>query len=96
MKAVGNLDEDDADVVAHGEENLLERLCLHRGAVTKEATRHLGDAFHDVGHFLAEEIGHVFAGVVGVFDHIVEQGGTDARGAESDFTADDLCHRERV
>ena len=96
VKAVGNLDEDDADVVAHGEENLLERLCLHRGAVAKEATRHLGDAFHDVGHLLAEEIGHVFAGVVGVFDHIVEQGGTDARGAESDFTADDLCHRERV
>ena len=36
MKTVGDLDEDNPDIVGHGEQQLLEVLCLRRGTVAED------------------------------------------------------------
>ena len=38
VQAVGNLDEDDADILRHGQEQLLEVLGLRRSLITEDAT----------------------------------------------------------
>ena len=55
MEAVGELDDDDANVVAHGEEHLAKvprLLLVHRGDLD---ARELGHAVDEVGDGLAKE-----------------------------------------
>ena len=92
VQAVGHLDEHHADVLAHGEQQFAEVLGLQRGLVTEDAARDLGQTVHDAGDFLAELGLDVLDSVVGVLNHIVQQGSADARRAQADFLADDGCH----
>ena len=96
MEAVGNLDEDNAYVVAHREQELLERLGLQRGAVAEDAAGYFRDALHDVGDFRTEEVAEVFVRVVSVFLHVVQERGADRGRPEPDFAAGDLRHGNRV
>ena len=77
MQPVGNLDENHPDVVAHGQQQFLERLGLGRRLVAEDASRYFRKPVYDLSDFRTENVGDVFHGVVSVFYHVVEQGGTD-------------------
>ena len=96
MEAVGNLDEDNAYVVAHREQELLESFGLQRGAVAEDAARYFRDALHDVGDFRTEEVAEVFVRVVSVFLHVVQECGADRGRPEPYFSAGDLRHGDGV
>ena len=77
VKPVGDLDEDDADVLGHGHKHLTQifhLLILFAGVLNPGQ---LGDALHNIRHRVAELAGNVIMGQVGVLDHIVKQGGDD-------------------
>ncbi len=73
MQAVGELDDDDADVAAHGEEHLAQvqrllgvhRIDLDRGE--------LGDAVDELGDRLAKELREVGERGGRVLDRVVKQ-----------------------
>ena len=78
MQTVGNLDEDDTDVLAHGEQQLLEVLCLCRSLFAKDAATDLSQTVDDLRNLRAEHVFNVLNSIFGVFDHVVQQGSTDA------------------
>ena len=96
VQAVGDLDEDDTDIVAHREQELLECLGLERRSLAEDAAADLGEALHDVGHLGAEEVGDVLVGIVGVLLHVVQQGGAYGGGAEAYLLAYYLRHDDGV
>ena len=96
VEAVGDFDEDDADVVAHHQQQLLEGLSLQRSLLAEDAARYFRHALHDVGNLGTEEVREVLVGIVCVLLHVVEQGSADGRGAEADFPHRDLCHGDGV
>ena len=96
VEAVGNLHQDDANVVAHREEYLLERLCLHRSAVAEDATAHFGHPFDDVRHLFAEEIGDIFTCIVGILHHIVQQSRANGGGSHAHLFTHHLRHGNGV
>ncbi len=77
VQAVGELDQDDADVVDHGEHHLAEVLGLLLFAGGEIDLADLGDAFDDVSDLLAEFFANVDDGDRGVFDGVVEKSGGD-------------------
>ena len=96
VQTVANLDEDNADVIAHGKQQFFEVFCLCRGFVAEDSTTDLGESINDLGYFGAKDICDVFYRIVCVFYHIMQQGCTDAGRAQSHFFASDLCHCDRV
>ena len=96
VESVGDFHQDDANVVAHCEENLLERLCLHRSTVTQDTTAHFRDTFHDISHLLPEEIGDIFARIVGILHHIVQQGRTNGGRSHAHLLTHHLRHGNGV
>ena len=77
VQAVGELDDDHADVAAHGEEHLAEvpgLLGIHGGDLDRGE---LGHAVHEVRDRLPKELGDLVLGRRGVFHRVVEQGGAD-------------------
>ena len=83
MQAVGELDEEDADVAREGEDQLAEVLGLF-GAVRLEfEAGELGDAVDQAGDLGAECLGQVVAVDSGVFDDVVQQGGGDGADVEA-------------
>ena len=95
VQPVGDLDEDDADVLGHGHEHLaqvLHLLLFHRGILH---ARQLGDALNKIRHGLAEQAGDLLKTGVGVLQTVVEQSGGDGVGVEADLRHD-LRHGQRV
>ncbi len=80
VEPVGELDDDDADVVDHGEEHLADVLGLRVFAVGELDLVELGDAVDDVRDLLAEAFVDLVGGDVGVFDGVVKQAGGDRGG----------------
>ena len=78
VHTVGDLDEDHADVLGHGQEHLAQVLHLLVFLAGVLYTGQLGDAFHNVGYRAAELTGDVFMRETGVLDHIVQESGDDA------------------
>ena len=89
MEAVGELDDDDADIGDHGEEHLADVLGLVIFAVGELDLVELGDAFDDVGDLLAEALLDFGGGDVGVFDGVVEQAGGDGGGVHLQLGEDE-------
>jgi len=96
VQTVGYLDEDDADVIVHREQQLLEVLGLCRSAVAEDAARNLGQSIDNLCHLRSEEVLDVLHRIVGVFHHIVQQGSADGGGTQADFGARNLCHGDGV
>ena len=96
VQAVAYLDEDDAYVLAHGEQQFLEGLGLYRSLVTEDTTRYLGESIHDLGYLVAEDVAYVLYGVVGILHHVMEQGTANAGAAQSDFLTGYLSHGDGV
>ena len=80
VQAVGELDEDDADVVDHGEHHFAEVLGLRFFSGREIDFADLGDALDDVGDLFAEFLADFNAGDRGVFDGVVEEAGGDGDG----------------
>ncbi|KAF5028716.1 hypothetical protein DSECCO2_656140 [anaerobic digester metagenome] len=78
VQAVGQLDQDDADVVGHGENHLADVLGLGLFLGFEGDEADFGDAVDDVGHFLAEELFQLVHGGLGVLHGVVEQARGDA------------------
>ena len=78
VQSVAYLDEDDTYVVAHGEQQFLEVLCLCRCLFAEDSTADFCQSVNDLRYFCAEDVFDVFGSIVGVFHHIVQQGCTDA------------------
>ena len=77
VQAVGQLDEDDADVVHHGEHHLAQVFGLLLFAGGEVDLADLGDAFDDVRDLLAELLADIDDRDRGIFDRIVQQSGGD-------------------
>ncbi len=80
VQAVGELDEDDADVVDHGQHHFAEVLGLRFLPGGEIDSADLGDAFDNMRHLFAELLCYFNRGDRGVFDGVVEQAGGDGNG----------------
>ena len=80
VEAVGEFDDDDADVGDHGKEHLADVLGLVVLAVGEFDLVQLGNALDDVRDLLAKELFDLRGGDVGIFDGVVEQAGRDGGG----------------
>ena len=74
VKAVSYLDQNDAYVIIHGEQQFLEVLSLGRCLVTEYAACNLGQAIDYLGYLGAEYVLYVISGVVCVLYHIMQKG----------------------
>ena len=95
MQAVGELDEDDADVVDHREQHLAEVLRLTLLARRKRDGADLGDALDDVGDLGAEELPDALDRGQRVFDDVVQEAGGNGDGVEL-HVGQKVGDRERV
>ena len=95
VEPVGDLDENDADVLAHGHEHFPQilHLLLLGGGILHPGQ--FGDALHQLGHRAAEPLGDVVKGGVGVLDAVVEQRAHHRVGVQADLR-DDLGHGQGV
>ena len=74
MQAVAYLDEDNSNVIAHGQQQFLEVFSLRRSPFSEDASADFGQSVYDLGNFRAEDILDILNGIVGVFHDIMEQG----------------------
>ena len=76
VEAVSHLDEDNANIVVHRQQQLAEVLSLCRSTVTEDSTRNLGETIYYLCYLLAKLRLNVLNRVVGILNHIVKQRGT--------------------
>ena len=95
VQPVGELHQDDPDVVDHRQQHLAEALGLALLARGELQRRQLGDAFDDVRHLLAEQLPHLLDGVRRVLDDVVEQPGRNRDDIEP-HVGQDVGDLERV
>ena len=95
VEPVGDLDEDDPDILAHGDEHLPEvlHLLVFLGGVLDAGQ--LADALHQVGDGGREQLLHVLVGGGRILDDVVEQGGHDGLGVQL-LLRHDLGNRQGV
>ena len=72
MQPVTDLDEDDPDVITHGQQQFLEILCLSGGIVSKDATTDFGQSFYDLGNFITKNILNIFNGIIRIFNDVMK------------------------
>jgi hypothetical protein len=82
VQAVGELDEQHADIGRHGQHQLAEILRMLGMVRLQLDAGELGDAVDEARHFLAEELLDLLQGRVRVLDRIVEQAGDDGSAVE--------------
>ena len=92
VEPVGDLDEDDPDVLAHGKEHLPQvlHLLVFLGGVLD--TGQLADALHQVGDGGRKELRHILMGGGCILNDVVEQGGLDGLTVQLQFLRHDLGH----
>jgi hypothetical protein len=95
VEAVGELDQDHADVLRHRHDQLAVVLRLGVLAALELDPRQLGDAVDQLCNLVAELVRDRLQVLVGVLDHVVQQGGGDCLLVELEL-GEDLRHTERV
>ena len=95
VEAIGELHEDDADVVDHRQQHLAEVLRLPLLARRERDGADLGDPLDDVRHLGAEVLLNLLDGGQGVFDDVVQQPGGDGHRIEP-HVGEDAGHLERM
>ena len=78
MQAVAYFNKDNADVIAHGEQQFLEVFRLSRCLITEDTTANFGQPVDDLCNLGAEYVLNVLNGIVGIFHHIVQKCRADA------------------
>ena len=94
MQTVGYFDEDNPDIVGHGEQQLLEVLCLRRGTVAEDTAGNLCQPVYNLGDFGTEDVFNILYGVVGVLHHIMQQCRAYGSRPQSYLITDNLCHTQ--
>ena len=95
VQPVGELDQDDADVLRHREQHLAEALGLRVLARVELDLVELGDAVDHVGDRLAERRLDLRLGDRGVLHHVVEEGGGEPLRVQAPLRQD-ARDRERM
>ena len=90
MQTVANLDENDANVITHGEQQFLEVLGLCRCLLAEDSTRYLGQPVDNLRNLRAEHIADILDCIIGIFHHIVQQCRADAGRAKAHLLTGDL------
>ena len=85
VQTIGELDQDDADVVDHGQQHLAEVLCLPFLARRERDGADLGHPFDHVGDFGTEVLLNLLDRRQGVFDDVMQQPGGDGNRVEPHF-----------
>ena len=76
VQAVGEFDDDDADVAGHSHDEFAEAFCLMGGFAVggvEFQVFQLGESVHHFGDGFAEGFPHLFFGDGGVFQYVVHQ-----------------------
>ena len=96
MKPVRDLDENDPDVLAHGDEHLPQglHLLVFLGGVLN--TGQLADALYKVGDGGGEKAGDVRMLGGGVLNDVVKEGGLDGLAVQIQLLRHDLGNRQRM
>ena len=95
VQPIGQLDQDDADVVDHREQHLAEVLRLPLLARREPDRADLGDALDHVGDLGPEELLDALDRRQGVLDDVVQQPGGDRDGVEL-HVGQEIGHGERM
>ena len=95
VEPVGQLDEQDADVLGHRHEHLAERGGLLRLLRVELEPVELGDPVHDGGDVRPELLLEVLVGDGGVLDGVVQERGHDRDVVETEI-GEDHRHPERM
>jgi hypothetical protein len=95
VQPVGELDQDHAHVVGHGDDHLAVVLRLGVLAALEADAGQLRDALDELGDLVAELVPHLLDRDVGVLDDVVEERGRDRLVVEVQLGAD-LGRTERV
>jgi hypothetical protein len=77
VQAIGQLHDDDADVIDHGQQHFAEALGLAFPGVEDIELAELGDAVDATGHLVAETLADFVGGHASVFDEVVQEAGFD-------------------
>jgi len=85
VQAVGEFDQDDADVVDHGEKHLADVLGLAGFGGSHVQASDLGDAFDEMRDFRAEALFDPGDRILGVFDGVVEESGGERGGVQANI-----------
>ena len=95
VQAIGELDEDHADVLHHGEDHLAEVLRLRLGLAAELDLGQLGDAIDQLGDLFAEFAGQLLLADAGVLNDVVQDGGDEGAGVHAHL-GQDPGHRQRM
>ncbi len=95
VQAVGEFDQDDADIARHRQQHLAEVFRLRLGFVLELNLVQLGDAINQLRHRFAEFVCDLIRTYAGVFDYIVQQGGDQGLCVEMP-AGEDLGYRQRM
>ena len=95
VEPVGQLDQQDADVLGHGHQHLAQGGGLLGLLGVELEAIEFGDAVDDGGDVGPEVLGDVGQGDVGVLHRVVEEGGGDRHVVEPE-AGQDAGHRQRV
>jgi hypothetical protein len=95
METVGELDDEDPQVVGHGEEHLAEVAGLLFALAMEMELFEFGDALYEVGYGRAKLTADRGDGDAGVLDGIVEERSRQGVGVSLDFSKKE-SHLERV
>ena len=95
MRAVRQLDHDDADVAHHREQHLAETFGLSLGPAAKLDMVELGDAVDQFGDVGAEALRDLVLGGRGVLDDVVQNRCNDRRRIEVQIR-EDVRDRDRM
>ena len=100
MEPVGELDDDDANVVAHRHEHLAQVVDLRMAERLDLEAVDLGDAIDELGDGVAELLAHVLERVLGILDRIVQDGRAQGIAIHAKVGQDDRdfdgMHDERL
>ena len=75
MQTIGKFNDDDADVLGHGEEHLAQRERLLLVHAVDFDVGELGHAIDELGHRIAKQAGNIGERGLGILDGIVQQRG---------------------
>ncbi len=78
VQPVGQLDNDHAQIIDHGQQHLAEAFGLPVFGGEEIQLAQLGNAVHAARHFFAKGLANLFDGNAGVLHHVVQQAGFQA------------------
>ena len=95
VQAVGQLDHEHPDVMAHGQNHLADVFGLRLFLVLKADEADLGHAVHNVGHFFAEIVVDFLDGGLGVLHRVMQQARGHRRLVKA-HVGQGIGHRQRM